>query len=130
MYTDPIADMLTRIRNAGTAQHRAVRIPGSRMKVELARVLAEHGYIESYELTDGPGIGTLVVKLKYHREAHVITEITRFSKPGQRRYVGSDDIPKIKNGLGIAVLSTSKGVMSGEQARSEGVGGEVVFTVY
>lgn len=130
MYTDPIADMLTRIRNAGVAKHRAVEIPGSRVKVEIARVLAEQGYITSYELTDGLGVGTLVVRLKYHREKHVITKIERFSKPGQRRYVKSTEIPTVKNGLGIAIMTTSKGVMTGTQAADAGVGGEIICTVY
>ena len=130
MYTDPIADMLTRIRNAGSAEHAGCAMPNSKLKVELARVMKEQGYIEDYQVTDGVGAGTLEVTLRYHRGNHVVTGIRRESKPGQRKYVKSDSIPVILNGFGIAILSTSKGVMTGKDAAGAGVGGEVICSIW
>jgi small subunit ribosomal protein S8 len=130
MYTDPIADMLTRIRNAGRAGHATVSMPNSRMKVDIARVLQAEGYILDFGVEEGLGAGTLKVKLKYHGGKHVMTGIKRESRPGQRRYVKATDIPSVLNGFGIAVLTTSHGVMTGKQAASEGVGGEVICSVW
>lgn len=130
MYTDPIADMLTRIRNAGASRHTSVELPSSRVKAELARVLVEAGYIEDFAVTPGLGAGTLTIRLRYRNGKHVITGIRRESTPGQRRYVGASDIPKVMNGFGAAVLTTSQGIMTGAQARRLGVGGELLCTVW
>ncbi|TVR01167.1 MAG: 30S ribosomal protein S8 [Deltaproteobacteria bacterium] len=128
--TDPIADLLTRIRNAGMARHAVLRLPSSRLKTEIARVLKEEGYIEDYGHEDGVGPGILRIVLRYHNGQHVITRIKRESRPGQRRYVAADSIPKVMNGFGIAVLTTSRGVMTGHQATEQGVGGELLASVY
>jgi small subunit ribosomal protein S8 len=130
MYSDPIADMLTRIRNAGASRHATVAMPASKMKVEIARVLQGAGYITSYELLPGLGHGELKVALKYHKGKHVVTGIQRVSTPGQRRYVGSDEIPAILNGYGTTVVTTSQGLMTGKQARELGLGGELVCSVW
>jgi small subunit ribosomal protein S8 len=130
MYTDPIADMLTRIRNAGRAGHAAVLMPSSKLKVEIARVLKEQGYVTDYDRTEGLGHGTLRVLLKYHRKQHVIAEIRRESTPGQRRYVGADELPRVRSGFGIAIVTTSRGVMTSAEAKSAGVGGEVICSVW
>jgi small subunit ribosomal protein S8 len=132
MYTDPIADMLTRIRNAGRARHASLTMPGSRLKTEIARVLKEEGYIVDYRQLDGPKKGqtTLAIKLKYHNQKHVIEGIKRLSSPGQRKYVGAGDLRPVLNGYGVAVLSTSKGVMTGSKAKAEGLGGELICSVW
>ena len=132
--TDPIADLLTRLRNGAKAQHHEVKSPASKLKVELARILHEQGYIEAYSVApaggDKPG-EELVVTLKYTRERRpVISGIQRVSRPGQRHYVGHDSIPKVDGGLGTSILSTSRGVMTGHQARQLGIGGEVVAKVW
>jgi small subunit ribosomal protein S8 len=132
--TDPIADLLTRLRNGAKAQHHDVKSPASNLKVEVARILHEQGYIEAYSVVpagaDRPG-EELVVTLKYTRERRpVISGIQRVSRPGQRHYVGHDSIPKVEGGLGTAILSTSRGVMTGHQARQLGIGGEVVAKVW
>ena len=131
MLTDPIADMLTRIRNANTALHDAVEMPGSTLKAAVADVLKEQGYITDYELRDGR-VGTdLVVKLKYSRDRRrVISGIQRVSKPGRRVYVDRTSIPRVLGGMGIAVLSTSQGVITGHEARRRGIGGEVICSVW
>ncbi len=134
MQTDPIADFLTRIRNGIQAAKEVVEIPQSRLKVELARILAEQGYIEGYETRDPdaahPG-GTLIVRLKYTESRQsVISGLKRVSTPGKRTYVDSKHIPKVLGGMGTAIVSTSKGVMTGHRARQEGVGGEVVAYVW
>jgi small subunit ribosomal protein S8 len=131
MMTDPIADMLTRIRNANTALHDAVEMPGSTMKADVARVLKDQGYISDYELREGR-VGTeLVVKLKYSRDRRrVISGIQRVSKPGRRVYVDRTSIPKILGGMGISVISTSQGVITGHEARRRGIGGEVICSVW
>jgi small subunit ribosomal protein S8 len=131
MLTDPIADMLTRIRNANMALHDAVEMPGSRMKAEVARVLKDEGYITDYELRDGR-VGTeLVVKLKYSRDRRrVISGVERVSKPGRRVYVDRTGIPRVLGGMGIAVMSTSQGVITGHEARRRGIGGEVICSVW
>jgi small subunit ribosomal protein S8 len=131
MLTDPIADMLTRIRNANTALHDNVEMPGSTLKAAVAGVLKEQGYIADYELRDGR-VGTdLVVKLKYSRDRRrVISGIQRVSKPGRRVYVDQTSIPRVLGGMGIAVLSTSQGVITGHEARRRGIGGEVICSVW
>lgn len=129
--TDPIADMLTRIRNASMAKLQKVDIPSSTLKVSLANVLRAEGFIKNYKVIADQKQGVLRVYLKYIDEKDpVISEIKRVSKPGGRRYVKSDDIPTIKNGLGVAILSTSKGLLADKAAREAGVGGEVICTVW
>jgi small subunit ribosomal protein S8 len=132
--TDPVADFLTRLRNAANAQHQDVLIPSSKLKRELARILKEQGYIESYEVL-APSAGQpgerISVRLKYTNDRKpVISGIQRVSRPGQRLYVPHDRIPKIQGGMGTAIISTSQGVMTGHQARAAGVGGEVVAKVW
>jgi small subunit ribosomal protein S8 len=131
MLTDPIADMLTRIRNANLALHDAVEMPGSTMKAEVARVLRDEGYITDYELRDAE-VGTeLVVRLKYDRDRRrVISGLERVSKPGRRVYVDRTSIPKVLGGMGISVISTSQGIITGHEARRRGVGGEVICSVW
>ena len=132
--TDPISDFLTRLRNAAKAQHHDVTIPSSRLKRELARILKEEGYIEGFELVPpGPGQPSeaITVTLKYtDQRKPVITGMKRVSRPGQRTYVDHDHIPRIQGGMGTAIISTSRGVMTGHDARIKGVGGEVVATVW
>jgi small subunit ribosomal protein S8 len=131
VLTDPIADMLTRIRNANLALHDAVEMPGSKLKAEIARVLRDEGYIADYEVRDGE-VGTdLVVRLKYDRDRRrVISGLERVSKPGRRVYVDRDGIPRVLGGMGIAVMSTSQGVITGHEARRRGIGGEVICSVW
>ena len=129
--TDPIADMLTRIRNAGMAQHPKLDVPSSNVKVAVAEVLKNLGYIKNFKVISDDLQGTLRVYLKYDdNNRNVIHEITRVSKPGRRVYVGHNDIPRVKSGLGAAILSTSKGVMDDVAAREAKVGGEVLCTVW
>jgi len=127
--TDPIADMLTRIRNAGIAQHTQVGMPTSKMRESIAEILKEEGFIKEFEILPGKVTSTLLIHLKYTQERRprpVITGLTRVSKPGRRFYCGKNDIPHVRSGLGISILSTSRGVMTGTQARQLGVGGEVL----
>ncbi len=129
--TDPIADMLTRIRNGLQARHDRVQIPTSNLKVEIARILKEEGYVTSYKTADVDGKSALTVTLKYGpRGEDVITSLTRVSRSGCRVYVGNEDIPRVLGGLGINILSTSNGVMTGQAARLKGFGGEVLCDVY
>jgi small subunit ribosomal protein S8 len=132
--TDPVADMLTRIRNGIMAAHETVEIPSSRLKREIARILREQGYIESFELVEGrPGAAgeRIVVTLKYtDNRTSVISGIRRVSRPGQRTYVDAKHVPKVLGGMGTAILSTSHGVMTGHDARKAGIGGEVVAEVW
>jgi small subunit ribosomal protein S8 len=130
--TDPIADFLTRIRNGITAAHETVEIPASRLKVELARILQEQGYIRSYATRPNEGPGeTLVVELKYtEARVSVISGLQRVSRPGRRTYVDSKHIPKVLGGMGTTILTTSNGVMTGHDARKAGVGGEIVAQVW
>jgi len=129
--TDPIADMLTRIRNAGMAQHSKLDMPSSNVKVAVAEVLKNLGYIKNYKSISDDLQGILRVYLKFDEQNKtVIHEITRVSKPGRRVYVGNDEIPRVKNGLGAAILSTSKGVMDDVSAREAKVGGEVLCTIW
>ena len=132
MYTDPIADYLTRVRNAIRANHRVVEIPASNLKKDITKILFEQGYILSYKFDDSSVQGTIKIALKYNKETKepVIKKIQRMSKPGLRLYSGSKDLPRILNGLGIAIVSTSHGVMTGKQAKRENVGGEVLCYVY
>jgi len=128
---DPIADMLTRIRNAGTAGHRRVDMPVSKLKIEIARILAENHFVLGYKVIDDGRHGSLRVYLKYTDEDRpVIRSLQRVSRPGLRRYVGAADVPRVRSGLGIAILSTSEGVMTDREARKRQVGGELIATVY
>ncbi len=132
MYTDPIADFLTRIRNAVRANHRVVEIPASNLKKDITKILFDQGYILSYKFDDSSVQGTIKIALKYNKETKepVIRKIQRISKPGLRKYSSSGELPRILNGLGIAIISTSHGVMTGKQAQRENVGGEVLCYVY
>ena len=128
--TDPIADMLTRIRNAGSARHETVDIPNSKMKKAIAEILLEEGYIKSFQLIDDGTQGVIRVTLKYlPGKEKAIQGLRRVSKPGLRVYAGADELPQVLRGLGIAIISTSKGIMTDSQARHEGVGGEVLCFV-
>lgn len=132
MYTDPIADFLTRIRNAVRANHKVVEIPASNLKKEITKILFDQGYILSYKFDDSSVQGTIKIALKYDKETKesVIKDIQRISKPGLRKYSSSSTLPRILNGLGIAIVSTSKGLMTGKQAKQQNVGGEVICYVY
>lgn len=133
VMTDPIADMLTRIRNASSVKHESVDIPGSKFKVELARILKEEGFIREYKFIENDKQGNLRVFLKYgpgREKERVITGIKRISKPGLRVYANKEEVPRVLGGLGVAIMSTSKGVITDKQARSEGVGGEVICYVW
>lgn len=131
MLTDPIADMLTRIRNANLALHDTVEMPGSRLKADIARVLEEQGYIAGYETVAEDSRSILVVKLKYDEDRRrVITGLSRVSKPGRRVYADKDSLPKVLGGMGVAIISTSQGLLTGHDARRRGVGGEVLCTVW
>lgn len=132
MNTDPIADYLTRIRNAASAGLRVVDIPASNVKKEITRILFEQGYILSYKIEEKKGQDNIKIALKYDKlsKQPVIKKIQRYSRPGLRKYVGAGDLPRILNGLGIAIVSTSKGVMTNKKAKQENVGGEVLCYVY
>ena len=130
--TDPIADFLTRIRNAVAAGHKVVEIPASNMKQELTRILHEKGYILSYKIVEGKPFNTIKIALKYHPDTkrNAIKHLERVSTPGLRRYTGVDDLPRVLNGLGIAILSSSKGIITDKEAKELNVGGEVICYVY
>ncbi len=130
--TDPIADFLTRIRNAYLAGKKVVEIPSSNMKVALTKILCEKGYILSYKVVEGTPFNTIKIALKYHPEtkAAAIKSIVRVSKPGLRRYADVKNMPRVLNGLGVAILSTSKGVITDKEAKEMNVGGEVICYVY
>lgn len=132
MNTDPIADYLTRIRNAVKANHRVVEIPASNLKKEITKILFDQGYILSYKFDDSTVQGTIKIALKYNKETKesVIKKIQRISKPGLRKYAGANEMPRILNGLGIAIVSTSHGVLTAKQAQRENVGGELLCYVY
>ena len=132
MYTDPISDYLTRVRNAILANHRVVEIPASNLKKEITKILFDQGYILSYKFDDSTVQGTIKIALKYNKETKepVIKKLERISTPGLRKYSSSSELPRILNGLGIAIISTSHGVMTDKQARKENVGGEVLCYVY
>ncbi len=131
MLTDPIADMLTRIRNANKAMHDSVSMPTSRMKQEIARLLKEEGYIKDYRVVEASPVPLLVIELKFGRNRRrVLTDVKRVSKPGRRVYARKDRLPRVLGGLGTAILSTSSGVMTSRQAAERGVGGEVIAFVW
>lgn len=129
MMTDPIADLLTRIRNAHHAEKIALTMPSSKIKTAIAKVLQEEGYIEGFEASEQDGKPALTITLKYYEGAPVIEELQRVSKPGLRVYKAADELPKVNGGLGIAIISTSKGIMTDRAARTAGVGGEVLCSV-
>ena len=129
--TDPIADMLTRIRNANNAKHETVDVPASNMKKAIAQILLDEGYIKNYQIVDDGTQGVIHITLKYNPgKEKVITGLRRVSKPGLRVYVGADELPSALRGLGIAIVSTSKGVMTDRQARKENVGGEILAFIW
>jgi small subunit ribosomal protein S8 len=129
--TDPIADMLTRIRNANMVKHETVDVPASNMKKELARILLEEGFIRGYDVIEDGKQGIIRIQLKYGQIGErVITGLKRISKPGMRVYAAKEELPKVLNGLGISIISTSKGILTDKQARNEGVGGEVICYVW
>lgn len=129
--TDPIADMLTRIRNANKALHPRAEMPASQMKVEVARILKGEGYISEYSLVKGESYDTLVIDLKYTEDRkRVISQLKRVSKPGRRIYAKSDKLPKVLGGLGVAIMSTSRGMMTAREAGRQGIGGEVVCFIW
>ena len=132
MYTDPIADYLTRIRNASAARLKMVEIPSSNVKRAITTILFDQGYITNYKFEEDDKQGTIKIALKYNQSTKVpaITEIDRASRPGLRKYAGSSEMPRVLNGLGIAIVSTSKGVITDKEARRENVGGEVLCYVY
>ena len=131
MLTDPIADMLTRIRNANKALHATTRMPSSRMKVEIARLLKEEGYIRDSHVESGESFDELVIELKYGRgRERVITDLKRISKPGRRVYARKDRLPRVLGGMGTAILSTSNGLITARSAEEQGVGGEVLCFVW
>ncbi|CAA0111959.1 30S ribosomal protein S8 [Zhongshania aliphaticivorans] len=127
---DPLADMLTRIRNAQMAGKTAVTMPSSKLKVSVAKVLEDEGYVAGSRVDEQGGKAALTVELKYHQGKPVIAEISRVSRPGLRAYAGKDELPSVRAGLGIAIVSTSHGVMTDRAARAAGVGGEVLCTVF
>ena len=129
--TDPIADMLTRVRNANSAKHESVEVPASNMKKAIAQILLEEGYIKNYQIIDDDKQGMIKITLKYgENKQKVITGLKRVSKPGLRVYASRDELPRVLRGLGIAIISTSKGIMTDKKARSENVGGEVLAFVW
>jgi small subunit ribosomal protein S8 len=130
--TDPIADYLTRLRNAIAAGHKVVEVPASNMKKEITKILMDKGYILNYKFIEDDKQGVIKIALKYHAQTkkNAITELTRISKPGLRDYKGAKELPRVLNGLGIAILSTSKGVISNKEAVTENVGGEVLCYVH
>ena len=128
--TDPIADMLTRIRNANAARHATVDVPASNMKKAIAEILLDEGYIKNYQVIPDAGQGTIKITLKYNDKEQVIKGLRRVSKPGLRVYVGAEDLPRVLKGLGIAIISTSKGVMTDKKARAANIGGEVLAFIW
>ena len=129
--TDPVADFLTRVRNAIQASHETVVIPANKLKIEMARILREQGYIDGYDVEPAQPAEKLVIRLKYtENRTSVISGLRRVSRPGQRMYVDSKHVPKVLGGMGTAIVSTSRGVMTGHEAREAGVGGEVVAHVW
>ena len=131
VVTDTIADMLTRIRNANQMRYEEVKVPASNIKKEIARILKEEGFINDYKIENDDAQGTIVLTLKYtDKKERVITGLKRISKPGLRVYAAKNEIPKVLNGLGIAIISTSKGIMTDKQARKENIGGEVLAYIW
>ena len=131
MHTDPIADMLTRIRNANKAMHESTTMPTSRIKEEIARLLKEEGYITDFHVAEGESFNTLTIDLKFGRNRErIITDLKRVSKPGRRVYAGKDRLPRVLGGMGTAIMSTSGGLVTSKTAEERGVGGEVVCFVW
>lgn len=132
MFTDPIADYLTRIRNAAQAKHKVVEIPASNLKKEMTKILMDKGYILNYKFEDDNKQGTIKIALKYNPKTKqcAFNKLERISKPGLRKYTGAGELPRVLNGLGVAIISTSKGLMTDKEARKENVGGEVLCYVY
>ena len=130
VVTDTIADMLTRIRNANQMRYEEVEVPASKMKEEIARILKDEGFIKDYKVVKEDAQGKILLTLKYNKNERVITGLKRISKPGLRVYVNSNEIPRVLNGLGIATLSTSKGIMTDKEARKENIGGEVLAYIW
>ena len=130
VVTDTIADMLTRIRNANSMRYTEVKVPASNLKLELARILKEEGFIKDYKIVKDDAQGTIVLTLKYNKKERVITGLKRISKPGLRVYVKNDEVPKVLNGLGIAIISTSQGLKTDKEAREAGIGGEVLAYIW
>jgi len=129
--TDPISDLLVRIRNGHMASHQTVKVPASKIKADIVRILKDEGYIEDFGISEASCQGTIEIDLKYARSGEpAISGMTRLSRPGRRYYAGKDEIPKVLNGLGITVVSTSKGVMTGSRCRRAGVGGEVLCNIW
>ena len=129
--TDPVADLLTRLRNAQQAKHQFVRVPGSKMKLAIAEILKKYGYVESVKWRDEGPQGAIDIELRYDRDSRpMITNLKRISKPSRRVYVGAGEVPPVLNGMGISILSTSKGVISDREAKAQNVGGELVCSVY
>ena len=130
MMTDPIADMLTRIRNANAMRYKEVEIPSSKVKVEIAKILKNEGFINDYKITKNNVQDVIVLNLKYNNKERVITGLKRISKPGLRVYAKSNEIPRVLNGLGIAIISTSQGIMTGKDAKAANLGGEVLAYIW
>ncbi|HAH17434.1 MAG TPA: 30S ribosomal protein S8 [Eubacterium sp.] len=130
--SDPIADMLTRIRNANTAKHDTVDVPSSKIKVEIAKILLDEGYIKAYDIVEDGNFKNIHITLKYGADKNekIITGLKRISKPGLRIYAGKDELPKVLGGLGVAIISTNQGIVTDKQARKAGVGGEVLAFVW
>lgn len=129
--TDPISDLLVRLRNGATAKHEQVELPASKIKAAIVSILRDEGYIEEFSLREDPVQGSITVRLKYGQNGdRAITGLERVSKPGRRVYCGKDEIPKVLNGLGITILSTSRGIMTGSACRRAGVGGEILCNVW
>jgi len=130
MYTDPIADYLTRVRNAQMARHKVVEIPASNIKKEITKILEEKGYILSHKFEEDGKQGIIKIALKYANNVPAIRKIERVSTPGLRKYCGATELPRVLNGLGIAIISTSKGVITDKEARNQNIGGELICYVY
>lgn len=130
MMTDPVADMLSRVRNAMRAGHKRVDMPVSKLKAEIARILKENHYVHDYKVLDDGRHGVLRIYLKYHEDEPVIRDMQRVSRPGRRKYVGAQELPRVRDGLGMAIISTSRGVMSDSEAREQHVGGEVLAAIW
>jgi small subunit ribosomal protein S8 len=131
MYTDPISDYLTRIRNAQKAKKRSVEIPASKMKAQISEILKQNGFISGYSVEETTNKqGKIVVNLKYYNSEGVILGLERISRPGIRKYLDKNDLPRVLNGLGISIISTSKGLMTDKDARKQGIGGEVICNIW
>ncbi|MBW3552560.1 MAG: 30S ribosomal protein S8 [Gemmatimonadetes bacterium] len=130
MMTDPIADMLARVRNASRAGHKRVDMPVSKLKAEIARILKENAFVHDFKVLDDGRHGVLRIYLKYHEGQSVIRDVQRVSTPGRRHYAGAQELPKVRNGLGMAIVSTSRGVMTDRDARKNNIGGEVLAAIW